>query len=121
MKLHLSAKSKPPAKHLYTHLQHQTDFFANLQSRIQFIKISNYVFLGKVGLNPMRDSSYAFKNTFSVLGQNQLLLTKQSFVQELVDVFNNYAKYYDRGRITVKITGALLYVFQHIVGSSKLK
>ena len=56
----------------------------------------------------------------SALGQNQLLLTKQTFVQELVDVFNNHAKYYDRGRITVKITGALLYVFQHIVGSSKL-
>ena len=52
-------------------------------------------------------------------GQNQLVLTKQNSVQELVGVFNSYEKYLDRGRIVIKITGALLYVFQHIVSSSK--
>ena len=60
-------------------------------------------------------------NFVSALGQNQLLLTKQSYVQDLLDVFCNYNKYLERGRITVKISGALLYVFQHIVGSSKYK
>ena len=60
-----------------------------------------------------------FQVVLFLLGQNQLLLTKQSYVQDLLDVFCNYNKYYERGRITVKITGALIYVFQHIVGSSK--
>merc|ERR1712223_2074806 len=50
--------------------------------------------------------------------QNQLVLTKQNSVQELVGVFNNYEKYLDRNaRTVIKITGALLYVFQHIVSS----
>jgi len=49
--------------------------------------------------------------------QNQLVLTKQNSVQELVGVFGSYEKYLERGRIVIKITGALLYVFQHIVNS----
>ena len=49
-----------------------------------------------------------------------MVLTKQNSVQELVGVFNNYEKYLDRNaRTVIKITGALLYVFQHIVSSSK--
>ena len=51
--------------------------------------------------------------------QNQLLITKGNFVQDLVQAFKNYELYLDRGRMTVKISGALLYIFQHIVGSSK--
>lgn len=51
--------------------------------------------------------------------QNQLLLTKQNFVQDLVHVFRQYEHYLDRGRMTVKVAGALLYIFQHLVGSSK--
>ena len=44
-------------------------------------------------------------------------MTKQNLVQDLVEVFRTYELYLDRGRMTVKITGALLYIFQHIVGS----
>ena len=54
-----------------------------------------------------------------ILGPNQLLLTKGSYVQDLVDVFVNYEREVNRGKITIKITGALLYIFQHLVGSSK--
>ena len=60
------------------------------------------------------------KNSFyCILGPNQLLLTKGSYVQDLVDVFVNYEREVNRGKITIKITGALLYIFQHLVGSSK--
>ena len=46
-------------------------------------------------------------------------MTKGSYVQDLVDVFVNYEREVNRGKITIKITGALLYIFQHLVGSSK--
>ena len=46
-------------------------------------------------------------------------MTKGRYVQDLVDVFVNYEREVNRGKITIKITGALLYIFQHLVGSSK--
>jgi len=125
-------------KAIYPILKHLSGKVGNLYPVLQVVKALSRnnlasTTLGKEGLVPMVTNivTKLAKNPYSprlkvaaealsVLTKtrpNQLLLTKGSYVQDLVDVFVNYEREVNRGKITIKITGALLYIFQHLVGS----